>query len=60
MYKDDSGKLKGDGTVTYEDPAAANSAPDFFDGAIRRASSFSLHRGVGDDHSVRCDDDDCH
>jgi RNA recognition motif-containing protein len=30
MYKDKDNKLKGDGTVTYEDPAAANSAPDFF------------------------------
>ena len=33
IYKDDSGrKCKGDGTLSYEDPNAAQSAKNFFDG----------------------------
>ena len=32
LYKDDGGKIKGDGTVTYEDPSAAQAAPEFFNG----------------------------
>lgn len=30
LYKDESGKAKGDATLTYEDPNAAQSAPEFF------------------------------
>jgi RNA-binding protein FUS len=32
IYTDDSGKQKGDGVLTYEDPAAAHSAGGFFNG----------------------------
>ncbi|KDD73405.1 hypothetical protein H632_c2210p0, partial [Helicosporidium sp. ATCC 50920] len=33
LYRDKAtGKLKGDATVTYDDPFAANSAPSWFDG----------------------------
>lgn len=30
IYKDDAGKCKGDATLTYEDPNAAQTAPNFF------------------------------
>ena len=44
LYKNDDGTLKGDGTVSYEDPAAAQSAPDFFNGARRRGGCLGDER----------------
>lgn len=32
LYKDSNGNLKGDGTVTYEDPSAASAAIEWYNG----------------------------
>ncbi|GBG73807.1 hypothetical protein CBR_g17146 [Chara braunii] len=34
LYQDESGRNKGDGTLTYEDPQAAHSAGGFFNGTL--------------------------
>eukprot|EP00240_Pyramimonas_obovata_P015130 CAMPEP_0118924224 /NCGR_PEP_ID=MMETSP1169-20130426/2455_1 /TAXON_ID=36882 /ORGANISM="Pyramimonas obovata, Strain CCMP722" /LENGTH=189 /DNA_ID=CAMNT_0006865315 /DNA_START=139 /DNA_END=706 /DNA_ORIENTATION=- len=51
MYKDDSGKLKGDGTVTYEDPSAAQAAPDFFNGYSMRGSTLTVQMATMAHHA---------
>eukprot|EP00238_Polyblepharides_amylifera_P013289 CAMPEP_0196579332 /NCGR_PEP_ID=MMETSP1081-20130531/20340_1 /TAXON_ID=36882 /ORGANISM="Pyramimonas amylifera, Strain CCMP720" /LENGTH=123 /DNA_ID=CAMNT_0041898877 /DNA_START=159 /DNA_END=526 /DNA_ORIENTATION=+ len=42
LYKEDNGKMKGDGTVTYEDPSAAQSAPEFFNGHVFRGKTIEV------------------
>mmetsp|Transcript_16100 Transcript_16100/g.18829 ORF Transcript_16100/g.18829 Transcript_16100/m.18829 type:complete len:163 (-) Transcript_16100:12-500(-) len=38
IYTDDSGKCKGDAALTYEDPNAAQTAPEFFNGSDLKGS----------------------
>ena len=40
LYTDDSGKNKGDGVLSYEDPSAAHSAGGFFNGRFEVNFSF--------------------
>lgn len=47
LYTDrETGKLKGEATVSFDDPPSAKAAIDWFDGVYEEAGGDGLHRAT--------------